>query len=101
MRRPRRRKRRALTRRADSIWRTRTGSPRLTRPKFAVPGGTQIIRKNGFHTFHLIIRFNRSVYACVGFFGMQLSEVLITLSRLRAEWYSKTGSPGEITRVRT
>ena len=35
------------------------------------------------------------------FFGMQLSEVLITLSRLRAEWYSKTGSPGEITRVRT
>ena len=44
---------------------------------------------------------NGSDCACVGFFGMQLSEVLITLSRLRAEWYSKTGSPGEITRART
>ena len=44
---------------------------------------------------------NGSDCACVGFFGVQLSEVLITLSRLRAEWYSKTGSPGEITRVRT
>ena len=77
MRRPRRRKRRALTRRADSIWRTRTGSPRLTRPKFAVPGGTQIIRKNGFHTFHLIIRFNRSVYACVGFFAATIESALL------------------------